>query len=416
MNNEIIILLALVLLSAFFSAVEIAFFSLSEPKLRSLADKPGRLGQQAQLVLKIKQRPQRLLTTLIAGDNLADVAATAIATSLAIQWFGSLGVGLATAVMTIMTLVVGKVIPKALAQQHAEGLARWTGPIIYIVVYALTPITIVFDVMVRGIYRLTGTAGRQGVSKDEVKAMIFMGAEAGVVAMEEHEMIENVFSLDEVTVENIMTHINDVVSLNLAQPDEDLVRIMSDTGFSRFPVYSGNIDNIQGIVYSKDIMEELVSNGGKADRIDVKKLMQRVVFVPEEKNVLSLLRDFQKQHKHIAVVVNEFGETRGVVTLEDVLEEIVGDIADEQDTTQGRIKRINTKTIIVDADVTVEEIDNAIDARVYPDDHKTIAWVILKELERVPAKGDEVTLPQAKAIIEEAEEQKIKRVKLIKMR
>jgi len=416
MSGTIVVLFCLVFLSAFFSAVEIAFFSLSESKLRSLATQPGRVGRQAQLVLNIKKHPQKLLTTLIAGDNLADVAATALATELAIRWFGSVGVGVATGIMTIISLVVGKIIPKALAQQHADALARWTGPVIYSAVYIFTPLSAIFEVMVRWIYHITGTTGRQGVSKDEVKSMIYMGAEAGVVAAEERVMIENIFSLDDVTVENIMTHINDVVSLNLSLPAEELVHIMSETGFSRFPAYNGNIDNIQGIIYSKDLMEELVANKGKSGAVDIKKLLQRVVFVPEEKNVLSLLRDFQSQHKHIAVVVNEFGETRGIVTLEDVLEEIVGDITDEQDTSRSRIKRVNTKTIVVDADVTVEEIDNAITARVYPDDHKTIAWVILKALERVPSKGDEITLPQAKAIIEEAEEQKIKRVKLIKMR
>jgi CBS domain containing-hemolysin-like protein len=412
----LLLLVVLVFLSGLFSALEIAFFSVTEYRLRSLAERKGQVGKQARLVLQIKQNPQKLLATVVVADNIVDIAASAVATAVAIEWFGNLGVGIATGLMTFVILIVGEIAPKAFAQRNADRITRWFGPFTVGLLFVMTPLTYIFEWITRAIHRLSGDVHEQTVSKEEVKAMVYMGAEAGSLAVEEQEMVENIFSLDKVTVEDIMTHINDAVALNVAEPSDELIRIMTDTGFSRFPAYSGNIDNIVGIVYSKDVMEALLEANGKADMIEVKKLLLRPVFVPEEKNVLSLLREFQNQHKHIAVVVNEFGETRGIVTLEDVLEEIVGDIADEQDTTKRHIKRINTKTVIVDADTTVEEIEQAIDARIYEDDHKTVAWVILKQLGRVPSKGDEISLPKAKAIIEEAEEQKIKRVKLIKTR
>lgn len=412
----LLLLIALVLLSGLFSALEIAFFSLSEARLRSQAERKSRIGQQARRVLRIKKNPQKLLATVVVADNVVDIAASAVATAVAIKVFNNLGVGIATGLMTFVILIVGEIVPKALAQKHADAIARWLSPLTLGLVYVLTPLTYIFEMIARGVHALSGGEYQQTVSKEEVKAMVYMGAEAGTVAVEEQEMIENIFSLDKVTVEDIMTHINDAVALNLAQSPEELIKIMTNTGFSRFPAFNGNIDNISGIIYSKDIMDALVEAGGKSAEVDIKKLIQKAVFIPEEKNVLSLLRYFQTHHKHIAVVVNEFGETRGIVTLEDVLEEIVGDIVDEQDTAQRHIKRINTKTIVVAADVTVEEIEQAIDARIYNDDHKTVAWVILKTLGRVPCKGDEIALPKAKAIIEEAEEQKIKRVKLIKTR
>ncbi len=414
--NTIVLLIVLVFLSGFFSALEIAFFSLSEAKLRGLAERKDKIGKQAKLVMRIKKNPQKLLATVVVADNLVDVAASAIATAVAIEWFASLGVGIAIGIMTFVILIVGEIVPKPLAQKHSVLIARWSSPATLGLVYLLSPLTFIFEMVVRAVHHLSGTPSHQAISKEEVKAMVYMGAEAGAVASEEREMIDNVFSLDAVSAEDIMTHINDVVSLNLAQSNEELIRIMTETGFSRFPAYAGNIDNIVGIMYSKDVMEALVNAAGKIEQVDVKKLVQRAIFVPEQKPVLEVLRDFQKQYKHIAIVVNEFGETRGVVTLEDVLEEVVGDIVDEQDTASGRIKRINTKTIVVDADVTVEEIEKLIDTRVYDDDHKTIAWVILNELGRVPSKGDELTLQKTKIIIEEAEEQKIKRVKLIKIR
>jgi CBS domain containing-hemolysin-like protein len=414
--ETVLLLTVLVLLSGLFSALEIAFFSLSEARLRSQAERKGRVGQQAQRVLRIKKNPQKLLATVVVADNLVDIAASAVATAVAIDAFGSLGVGVATGIMTFIILIVGEIVPKAFAQKHADSIARWFGLLTRVMIVGLTPLTFIFELIARGVHAMSGGEYQQTVSKDEVKAMVYMGAEAGSVAAEEQEMIENIFSLDKVTVENIMTHINDAVALNLSQSAAELIKIMTDTGFSRFPAYTGNIDNIVGIIYSKDVMEALLAVDGDAAAVDMKKLIQKAVFIPEEKNILSLLRYFQNQYKHIAVVVNEFGETRGIVTLEDVLEEIVGDIVDEQDTAKRHIKRINTKTVVVDADVTVEEIENAIDARIHDDDHKTIAWVILKQLGRVPDKGDEITLPRAKAIIEEAEEQKIKRVKLIKTR
>lgn len=414
--STLLLLIVLVLLSGFFSALEIAFFSLSEARLRSLMEKRGKVGRQAKLVAKIKENPQKLLATVVVADNLVDIGASAVATAVAIEWFDSLGVGIATGVMTFIILIVGEIVPKALAQKHADRIARWSAPITAILIYGMTPLTFIFEAVARFIHSISGGGYQQTVSKEEVKAMVYMGAEAGAVAVEEQEMIENIFSLDNVTVENIMTQMSDVVTLHLIQPAEDLVHIMTETGFSRFPAHTGNIDNIAGIIYSKDVMEALVAVGGQPSEVDFKKLLQRAVFVPEEKTVLSLLRDFQQQYKHIAVVVNEFGETRGIVTLEDVLEEIVGEIADEQDKLPGHIKRINAKTILVDADTTVAEIERILEVDLHEDEHKTIAWVILKELGEVPSKGDEATLHKVKAIIEEAEEHKIKRVKLIKIR
>lgn len=411
------LLVVLVTLSALFSATEIAFFSLSDARLRSLAEsKKASLARQAKRVLKLKEKPQKLLATMIVGDSIVDIASASIATALAIEWFGSIGIGIATGMMTLIILVVGEIIPKAIAQQHPDRFARAVAPLTAVLVFVLTPLTYVFELLIHLVNKLTGGNNAKGISKEEVKAMVYMGAEAGSVAMEEQEMIENIFTLDQVTAEGIMTQTTDVVALNISQPAEELVHIMTETGFSRFPVYNGNIDNIVGIIYSKDVMEEVMEHDGRHKHMDLKPLLRPVIFVPEEKKVIALLRDFQQQHKHIAVVVNEFGETRGIITLEDVLEEIVGEITDEQDQISGRIKRLNPKTIIADADVTIEEIERFIDKRLHEDDHKTIAWVILKELGRVPAKGDELTLNHTKVIIEEAEEQKIKRVKLIKIR
>ena len=415
MNGTVILLGVLVLLSGLFSALEIGFFSLSEARLRSLAEKKGRVGKQAKLVMKIKQNPQKLLATVVVADNLVDVAAASVATAVAIQWFGSLGVGIATGIMTFLILIVGEIIPKAIAQKRADTIARWFGGFTMLLIYVMTPLTWLFEWIARTVHKLLGAGNTESISKDEVKAMVYMGAEAGTVAVEEQEMIENIFALDDVTSEDAMTQTTDMVTLNLGSEPGELVRIITETGFSRFPAYSGNIDNIAGIIYAKDVMAELLEVGS-ADKLNMKSLVKPAIFVPEQKPLNSLLQEFQKARKHIAVVVNEFGETRGIVTLEDILEEIVGDIVDEQDQQPGHIKRINSKTIVVDADVSLGQIERVLDVDFAMDTHKTIAWLILSELEALPSKGDELTVRRVKIIIEEAEEQKVKRVKLIKIR
>jgi CBS domain containing-hemolysin-like protein len=243
-----------------------------------------------------------------------------------------------------------------------------------------------------------------------------MGAEAGSVEADERKMIENIFMLDDITAEDTMTQTTDMVALNSTYTIRELSHIVTETGFSRFPVYTGNIDHIDGILYAKDLMAALLKDPQQANKLKIKDLVRPAIFVPEQKRLDILMREFQQEKKHVAIVVNEYGETRGLITLEDILEEIVGDINDEGDRSDASIHKINSKTIIVNADVDVGDIEEVLNVELHEESHKTIAWVILNELGRVPEKGDEFTLKNVKIIIMEAEETKIKRVKLIKIR
>ncbi|MDP3971033.1 MAG: hemolysin family protein [bacterium] len=416
--QEIPILIVLVILSAFFSGLEIALFSISEAKLRSLSLEEGRVGKQARRVLEIKSKPEKLLVTILIGNNLVNIGAASIATMLAIETFGSSGVGIATGIMTLIILIAGEIIPKSLAQRNADSIARWTSPVTSFLLTIFTPFSFILELLAKLANLIAGGDGTmEGVSEEEVKAMVYMGSESGTVEADEREMIEKIFTLNDVTAEDVMTHSTDMVSVNIAQGSREVMKIMVETGFSRFPVYSGNIDNIEGIIYTKDVMEALVDFGtGDINEVSIRNLIKPAIFVPEEKPLDDLLRSFQKETKHIAIVVNEFGETRGLVTLEDILEEIVGEIIDEQDEGSDVIKQVNKKTIIVDGDVDVSDIEDHLAVDLGESNHKSIAWVILKELGIVPEKGDELTINNVKIIIEEAEETKIKRVKLIKIR
>lgn len=415
--DAIPLLILLVILSAFFSGLEIALFSVSEAKIRSLAEVKGHIGRQARRVLRIKARPEKLLVTVLIGNNLVNIGAASIATAVAIEAFGDSGIGIATGVMTLIILIAGEIIPKSIAQRHADKISRWSSRLTLVLLYALTPISFVLEQMAKMANILVGGKGDiEGVSEEEVKAMVYMGSESGTVEADEREMIENIFTLNDVTAEDVMTQTTDMVTLNVQQDIKDVVNIVIETGFSRFPVYAGNIDNIEGVLYAKDVMSELAANNFKTTDLRIRDFMKPAIFVPEQKPLDDLLRSFQKENKHIAIVVNEFGETRGLVTLEDILEEIVGEITDEQDMDENSIVRINNKSILVDADVDIGDIENVLDCKLDEEKHKSIAWLILRETGEVPEKGDEITIKNVKVIVEEAEETKIKRLKLIKIR
>lgn len=414
--EEIPLLIVLVILSAFFSGIEIAFFSVTEAKLRSISQSRGAIAKQAQRVLKIKRNPEKLLATILIGNNVVNIGAASVATAAAIELFGSSGVGVATGIMTLVILIFGEILPKAIAQKHAEFFSRLFSPIMIVLLYALTPLSFLLERLAKLVTRITGGNVTYGVSEEEVKALLHMGSESGNVEAAEREMIENIFTLNDVTAEDVMTQATDMVAINMNSSPKEILHIMMETGFSRLPAYSGNIDHIEGILYGKDVMEELVHFKGPVEDLKLRPLVKPAMYVPEQKALDDLLKSFQREKKHIAIVVNEYGETRGIITLEDILEEIVGDISDEQDEDSGSIRRINSKTIVVDADVDIDDIQEVLDVEIHDEVHKSIAWFILNELGEVPEKGDELTAGNVKIIIEEAEESKIKRVKLIKIR
>lgn len=401
-------------MTAFFSAVEIAIFTLPESKLRLMLLHKGARGRQAHRLHELRKKPQRLLAALVICNNALSMASASLMTAASLQWFGFFGVGVAIVVMTIITSVFGELLPKTIGQQHAAGVARITSRLTQAVVFLLTPLAVIFEWLAKMTNRLLGGSSQLGVSEEEVRAMVHMGTEAGNVAVYEREMIENIFSLDDIVAEKIMTEVSDMTTLDLREPTPKLIKQMVDTGYTRYPAHMGDINDIVGIIYSKDLSQALTRHR-TVDAIKFKELLQPAKFIPEQKPLDALLRDFKRDRRHVAIVVDEFGETRGLVTLEDILEEIVGDIEDEQDQHQPNVRRVNARTVVATADATVAEIHRVLHVKVYNDMHRNIAWVILNELERVPKTGEELVLNGVKVIVEQADERKIQQVKLIKL-
>ncbi len=324
----ILYFIVLLLLSGFFSGTEIAFFSLSKPQVRAAVDQKRK---NAKLVWKLLQKPQRLLITILIGNNIVNVLTASLATVVAVDYFGSVGVGLATGVVTILILVFGEITPKSLAQKNNEWLAGKTAPVLYgmsILFFPITWILIRFNNFVSN--RLVKSTVAPLAIDDEIKTMARLGVESGNLDYREHEMIERVLEFDDKTAGDVMTSRYKIVSLNGDVPFDQIAYFVAQSGFSRYPVYDDDEDDIVGYVHVNDIMKKLKSDERDELLKDNVRELQRV---EESFSIERLLRHFVSHQEHIALVVRgkKKDDIVGLVTLEDVLEELVGEIVDETD-------------------------------------------------------------------------------------
>ena len=326
---ELSILIACILLSAFFSATETAFISLSRIKISHMGEKriPG-----AGLVKKLKDDPAKLLSTILIGNNIVNVGASVLAATIILRlteiagWGGAgVAAGLATGLTTFFLLVFGEITPKTVAIRHAEGMALFTAWPIYIIAWILTPVAMILAFISRPfIYLFGGAVTESGpfVTEEEIKFLIAASAKEGVIEREEKEMISSIFEFGDKTAKEVMTPRFKIKAVLSTASIGDVVQLIIDTGHSRIPVYKGNIDNIIGMIYAKDLLN--------CDREgELEQYLHQAIFVSEEKRLDDLMHQMQEARTHIAVVVNEFGVTSGIVSLEDLVEEIVGEIHDE---------------------------------------------------------------------------------------
>ncbi|MFH1781809.1 MAG: hemolysin family protein [Patescibacteria group bacterium] len=414
MTLEIISLVILIVLSGFFSGIEIAFFSLRESRINVLLTKKVR---SAHLIKKLKDNPEKLLITILIGNNLVNIGAASLATVLATEILGSIGAGVATGVMTFLILLFGEIIPKIISQKHPVGVAIRTATLINIIQYLFWPISFILGVFAKLANKIFGGDGEEMVDEEEVKAMVHLGAKSGGLEKGEEDLINRVFLFNDITAEDVMVVKDEMVLLNVDQPLENILEIIEQSGFSRFPVYQGRPGNIIGTLHAKEILDAL-SQQKKKDifKIDIKKLLTKPYFIPASKKIDDLLHGFQEKRIHIAVVVDEHGNVEGLVTLEDLIEELVGEILDESDVTESLIKRIDKRTIIADANTTIDHINRFFNVNLPGDEeHHSIAGLVLEEIGDIPKKGDEIEINRIKIIVEEAEDTRIKRLRLIKM-
>lgn len=328
MVGYFVVFLLLFFASAFFSATEIAFFSLTPAQIKNLVDKKIK---SAKLVWQLRDNPQKLLITILIGNNIVNTLAASLATLLATRIFGSAGVGIATGVITLLVLIFGEIVPKTLAQKNNSFLALRSAKVIYFLSLFFAPVIWLLSYLNNFISKkLIKSKESSLVTEEEIRALARLGAEKGVIDYRERELIENVFRFNDVTVKEILTPRYKVTVLNGNVPVEQIAYFVAQSGFSRYPVYDGDEYNIIGYIHANDLMKVL--NSDKREKL-VKELVRPLRRIKSSTKIESLFRQMLKNKEHLALVVRDEDDDDivGIVTLEDILEELVGEIRDETD-------------------------------------------------------------------------------------
>jgi len=333
-NSKFILFFVCLLLSGFFSGSEVALISINQAKVRTLVE---RNVSGSRALEKLKKNSDHLLITILIGNNVVNIGAAALATSLAIEYYGDVGVGIATGVVTILLLIFGEIGPKTYAARKTEKVALFVSwPILYLS-YFFYPLLRVYD-GIKNIFSIKGDIAHPAITEEEIKQWIDVGEEAGTIEEEEHEMLYRVFRFTDTIAKEAMTSRADVVMIDEKSSLEESINIFNETGFSRLPVYHEQIDNIIGILNVKDVFAAIHK---KLGHIRIRDLMYDPYFIPESKKVDDLLKELQIRKVHLSIVLDEYGTVVGIITVEDILEELVGEILDEFDVEEPEIQIID---------------------------------------------------------------------------
>ncbi len=418
----IIFLVVLFVLSAFFSAAETALTSLSRLKIRRMLDQKVK---GAKTVERLKQKPSEWLPTILIGNNLVNIAASAIATSMTIGYFSERGwgsaavaVGAATGIMTFLILVFGEIIPKTVAIRNAEKFSLFAAPLIIILRFVFQPIAALIGLISRPFVRLFGgVAPGKGafITEEDIRLILAAGEKEGVIEEEEREMITSIFEFGETIVREVMTPRPDITAVDVNKPLSEIIKAIIDSGHSRIPIYESNLDNIVGVVYAKDLLKNLEKS--KEITGNIKDYLRPAIFIPEVKKVSELMHEMQVARTHMAIIVDEYGMTSGLVTLEDLVEEIVGEIHDEFEREEKMVEKVDENTFIVNGRISIKDLNDALKLNLPEKDkeYDTIGGFIFGQLGKSPSVGNIVRFENLLISVERVLRRRITRVKLVKL-
>ena len=401
MTFELTLLVIGLLLSGFFSSSETALFSISKVKALHIAKDGSKTGQ---LILTMKEDSHTLLTTILIGNNLVNIGASAIATSIALSYFKSNAVGIATGIMTMLILVFGEIFPKSFANHNNILVAR-------IVIYPLFWLSKLFFPLIyllNFIPKLHGTAdsSSETVTEDELMTMVEVVEEEGEIKEEEKEYITNIFEFDDTSCSEIMTPRADMFVLDVSQ-DMDIKKIL-ETGFSRIPVIEDSIDNIIGILHVKDLFASFQKASESDTSLDIKQIMRKPYFIPESKKLDSLLQDFKQKKNHIAIVVDEHGGISGITTLEDVVEEIIGEIIDETDRMTPDIVRLKGNKWFVAGKIDIDDLNKELGIKIPESStYDTFSGFFLEQIGHIPRSGESIIINKWTATVKDMDGNRI---------
>lgn len=401
--------LALVLcivLSGFFSAMETAYSTASKVRLTTMSDEGDK---KAGKVLKLLNNYEKVLFTVLVGNNIVNIIATTLATLLFIAMMGDIGATVSTIVITVVVLLFGEISPKMLAKQHPEGFAKNVYGFLRVCMFILTPITFILDGwkwLLSKIFRFPQTAS---FSEEELITIVETAENEGQLEKHESELIRSAIEFEDLDVRDIMVPRVNVEAVPEDATMEEIYKVFVESGYSRLPVYRDDIDTIVGILHEKDF-SVLLHDGGT----DIKPLIKKCIYLTQSIKISTALGMLQKEKIHMAIVVDEFGGTDGIVTLEDILEELVGEIYDEHDSEEEQIKKIDDHTYIIKGDENFEEMLEELDVK-SPDEETeatTVGGFVSEQLDRMPAPGDKLTVDGMEMEVIKATDKKVDEIKV----
>ncbi len=424
MFGEIMILVILTLINAFFSCAEMAMVSANKSKIKRYAEEGNK---RAKLVVKFNEEPTKFLSTIqvaitLAGFFSSASAASGLSSPLG-QWLsaqqipygGQISLVVVTLILSYFTLVFGELVPKKIALQKPEAISMFcvkpikavskiAYPFIKLLTFSTNLVTLPFGIKEGNTEEI--------LSREELISLVNEGQAHGVLNKKEKEMINSIMEFDETIAKEIMTPRINVFAIDLAAPKEEYLEELMKTKYTRIPVYEEEIDNIIGILYLKDFLKEVVRVGYK--NVNVRAIMKKPYLVPESKIIKDLFRELQQSKKHIAVLIDEYGGFAGIVTMEDLVEEVMGDIEDEYDPTSFKIKKIDDSTFIVDGMTTIDELNAKLDLDLYSENYDTISGYLIDHMGSIPQEDDESTI-EIKHMVFKLESVKNKRIDKVKL-
>ena len=388
---HIAVILALLFLSAFFSGSETALTAASQARLHQLSLRGNR---RAGTVLRLRRRNDTLIGTILIGNNITNIAASALATSVLISLFDDAGVAYSMIGMTILVVIFAEVLPKTFAINNADRSALAVGPAIRVFVWLFQPLSIAIRFIVNVLLKIIGVKGltsfAQHEREEELRGLIELHTGPGPDVSEERAMLRSILDLGEVTVEEIMTHRRNVSMINADLPLEEILDELLESSFTRLPLYRGDPDEIIGILHGKALLRAIRGFPGEnMSDLDIVEVANEPWFIPESSNLLDQLQAFRARKEHFAVVVDEYGTLQGVVTLEDILEEIVGNIDDENDVTVSGVRPQPDGSFLINGSVTLRDLNRDFEWNLPDEDASTIAGLILHEARIIPNVGQE---------------------------
>ena len=410
---EITTLAILIGLSGFFSGLEVALVGIRKSKVVQLFNE-GKKGSKA--LHKLKMNPSWMMSSVNLGNNLVNVGASALATSLAIRLFGNDGLGIAVGVMTFLILVFGEITPKTYCNANSTKVALRYAPILLGFSYVFYPIVKFFEIITRGVVKMTGSSyNPPPITEEEIKGVIDQGLEENALEKEEMELVHGALKFDDTVIRSVMTPRTKMFTLNSKMLLFEALPQINQSGHSRIPIFGDTRDDIVGFIHVRDVLKELEKDN---KMVSLEQIARKAVFASQEKMVSGLLKEMKGRKTHMAIVIDEHGGVEGLVTLEDLLEEIVGEIEDETDLTrQAGYEKIDQDTIITNGDIEIDIINEIFKTNVPEgDDYASLNGLLHEKLQDIPQEGDKVEINELRIVVEKVSKNIPKKIRIEKIK